>query len=498
MSAQPSPAPPVPLRLPPARWAVLWVACFCAGAWLAPGFNSFESPDPNVAQQMAIAGRLTFDAPPPDFPYYLGRGGRYYAHHELGPDLLAAPFALVALQVSRRSGIPFRRSFGFVMSLVAPAFFATTIVLLAALGALLGVPPYQATALLVVLCLGSQYAVYAGSPPDVSMASPLMAGCLLAWARAERGMRSGWLAAGVLAGLLPAFKLSNAPVIPVLLLLAATAQPSRPGDRWRRVAWTLVGLVPGLALVVAWNVARTGSAIDATYGHELFAYHPGSLLAGLAGSLVSPGKGLLAYTPVLVLLAPALGTKGTCRAHPRLAFFVLASLALAMLRLAGTPEWSGAGGWGIRYYVPWLPPLLLLVAAELWRLRGERGPWKAVAAATLAAGAVVNLSAAATGYHYREQLCGYEAWSLRGANACAVAALPANLARTAGRAVPEVVVPGASRADVFASNRLALWWYAIRFVGVRPAVSWAIGGALLLLGAACWRLARARPQEAAP
>jgi len=60
------------------------------------------------------------------------------------------------------------------------------------------------------------------------------------------------------------------------------------------------------------------------------------------------------------------------------------------------------------------------------------------------------------------------------------------------------VAPGASRADVFASNRLALWWYAIRFVGVRPAVSWAIGGALLLLGAACWRLARARPQEAAP
>jgi hypothetical protein len=165
------------------------------------------------------------------------------------------------------------------------------------------------------------------------------------------------------------------------------------------------------------------------------------------------------------------------------------SFALTLLRLAPTECWHSGAGWGIRYYVPWIPALMLVLARGVWWRPEPRRLVRAGRAALVAAGLVVALSGLVTNFHYRRQLCGEHPWNPLGSTPCAVAALPANLARAAGVALPEVVVPRASSAYVFVSNRLTVWWYAVRTVGVPAWASWAIGLALLAVAVSAWRSA---------
>lgn len=239
----------------------------------------------------------------------------------------------------------------------------------------------------------------------------------------------------------------------------------------------LAGAVPGLAVVFWWNALRTGHPLLTPYPASLHAFVFGALPEGLATALVSPNKGLLVYTPALLLVPLAL------REHRRLAFFVGGSLLLALVRLAGTIGRSSAGGWGIRYYVPWIPLLLLFLVLSWHRERLRRHWRRGMLAAAIVCGGVLNVAGVVTNHMYRQQLCGFQEWTTTGMNACAVRALPGNIARVLGADVPDVVVPGASPANVYASNRLAVWWYAIRAAGAPAAASWGIF-VLLAAGAA--------------
>lgn len=467
-----------------------WVACFCLALFVASGVNAFESPDLAVARSFAETGRLSMAVPPKPTSYVRGITGRYYTDHEIASDVVAAPVAVAAAAVSRATSWPFVRVFSVFMAFVAAAYFATTLVLLGRAARLAGVPDATAIAALALLTLASQYAVYAGSPPDVSLGAPLFAGCLLAWMRAERGHRWSWLVAGVLAGILPAVKLSHATLAPVLLALAVTS--GRP----RNALAVAAGLAPGVLVVLGWNYIRTGLWMGDPYPPGLYAFSLSRLGAGVLGTLVSPGKGLLAYTPVLAMLPLLFRPGGLGRRHARLMIFVLVPLGITMIRFAGTVPWGGAGGWGIRYYVPWLPLLLwLLVVDVATRATPMSRLVRAAGLALVAAGLVINVSALVTNFHYRQQLCGFGGWSLRAPNWCAVGALPGNLARVVGIPQPDIVAPGASAATVYVSNRLTFWWYGVRTAGVPPLASWGMAIALLAGAAGCWRLAR-RQEEA--
>jgi hypothetical protein len=309
---------------------------------------------------------------------------------------------------------------------------------------------------------------------------PLAAGCALCWARADQGERTAWLFAGLCAGALVVTKLSNATFLVLLVLLALAPRPGGARPRLVAAALAVAGALPALALMLWWNAVRTGSPLHTPYLAELHGFRLAGVPSALLGSLVSPNKGLLAYTPALLGLPLVLGPLWTGGRRGRYLALVGGSLTLALLRISGMPEWTSSGGWGIRYYVPWLPLLLLPLAAMLGERPATRPAWvtRAVWAAA-ALGLVVNLAGILTNQMYRQQACGYAAWTFEGMNACAVRALPGNLARAAGVAVPEVLVPGASAADTFASNRLAVWWYAAQRAGLPPALSWAMGVFLL-------------------
>lgn len=91
---------------------------------------------------------------------------------------------------------------------------------------------------------------------------------------------------------------------PAVVLAALARDNGRPGLP-RAAAGAVAILVPGLAGALALNAALYGRATDFGYGYVGLPFdHP--LSEGLAGLLISPGRGLLFFAPV-ALLAPPLG-----------------------------------------------------------------------------------------------------------------------------------------------------------------------------------------------
>ena len=453
------------------------LGCFVAfGLLLAPGHNSFETPAPESLVALGKTGHLGL----PDNPggvYVLGTDGRAYSTHEPGAYAVGIPAVAVARALSRVARLPLEKAIPLVLSLLCVPLFAAG--LLAALGFVRAAAGEGAD-----LSRGALWAVlstpmllYGLYPSDVSLSALVLLGLLpLTFLHGER--RWAPLAWGAALGFAVLLKVSNA----TLGLAAGVALLLRPGVDARRkfgdIALLGAGALPSLVALLAWNALRTGHPLHFPYPED-HAFALDRLPEGLVGTFASPGRGLLLFAPVLPVLAAGLRWSRVSPQVRALLAVLAGSFALTVLRLAGTPAWTGSGGWAIRYYVPWLGPLAVVLYVA-WHQSGRR--WARAVAVASALGLLVNGAGLLTNYHYRQGLCGMEPWPPRSALSCAVSALPANVARTLGAPVPEVVLEGASPANVFASNRLATWWMAARAYGVPPAASFAVGALLLACG----------------
>jgi hypothetical protein len=176
----------------------------------------------------------------------------------------------------------------------------------------------------------------------------------------------------------------------------------------------LLILVPILLAVagLAWyNAARFGSPLDSGYGHGAqgedvdldFQRSLGYLLEGLWDLLASPGKGLIFYAPLVVLVPWGIwrlwrgGRRGPVTIL--LALCVAAWVAHANLLI----RWLGGWAWGPRFMVPVVPLLVVLAGGVLYQ--GSAAParrlraWRLAVAALALAGLLVQLPAVAADYH---------------------------------------------------------------------------------------------------
>ena len=139
---------------------------------------------------------------------------------------------------------------------------------------------------------------------------------------------------------------------------------------WRE--WTLFIapiLLSGL-VSLWWNWLRFGSALDSGYV-ESEAFN-GDWLFGLMGLLVSPGRGLLWYSPVLLLVPLGIGWF-----RRRARWLLLSSAGIALLYwllYAKWYMWHGGYSWGPRFLVPVLP-FLMLLSAPVWQWIFEENRW---------------------------------------------------------------------------------------------------------------------------
>jgi 4-amino-4-deoxy-L-arabinose transferase-like glycosyltransferase len=246
----------------------------------------------------------------------------------------------------------------------------------------------------LVFALATPAAVYAKNFfPQTAEAFFLLAcvwSLLVARSKLDAGARTPLVLSGLAYGALLLVKAIGLVYLPALAAFVWFMR--RDGFGLRRLAWWCVPALALALLYLPYNRATHGGAFDFGYGLERDAYWGFSTntLVGLYGLLLSPGKGIFFYAPVLVLAAP--GAVRLFRRDPAAAGLFLGAACGALFLHAHWWAWHGDNAWGPRYLVPALP-LLVLLASETWSPAAQaRVRKRARVAAAAALGALVALS----------------------------------------------------------------------------------------------------------
>ena len=196
-------------------------------------------------------------------------------------------------------------------------------------------------------------------------------------------------------GLLLGWAASARPqTLPMLLILSAAVVWRSP---WRhRIAYAVAFLVP-LTIFAGLNFYWFGHALGNTQAFEaasLSAHRVRSTwqfpLTGALGLLVSPSRGLLVFSPIVLVV---LGARARDQADRTVLRVTFAAAAVQLLVYASFSVWWGGHTYGPRYLLDVLP--LLIPAAALGVSRIRQAP--AVVAAGAAAALLWSITTAATG-----------------------------------------------------------------------------------------------------
>ena len=362
-----------------------------------------------------------------------GLHGQTYAQYTLGQTTAMIPFYLLG---RRLAGLAHTNC----ASPIAPPIVLLTCKLLGPLlGALLAVLFYATARLLVyprrtALTLTALLAFGSSLWPDVqsNLEHTLESLCVLAAAyaalryttqltgegpRAPEGPRRLWLVAlGLAAGLVVVTRVAGVfvPVLFALYLLLLWRRRVPAGRRpvWHDLACYAGGVLPALLITALYDVARFGAPWRLEpHGDASFGYPP---WFGLPNLLISPGKGLLWYTPAVLLLALAIGPFRRRLPLPTLLFTLLCGGYL--LFYSNVTYWHGDPAWGPRYLYATLPYLILPLGEVFARWRAYRPSLRAALVGVLALSFLVQFSAVTVSYwrsfhyvfaHYPDQIDRY-------------------------------------------------------------------------------------------
>jgi hypothetical protein len=162
----------------------------------------------------------------------------------------------------------------------------------------------------------------------------------------------------------------------------------------RQVPWFLLATVPAAVVTVLYNGTHGaqygGMPLSQVYTH--------SLTSGLYGLLLSPGRGLLLYVPLVVLALAAV--PWAWRRSPVVTGLCLALLFVRVVFFAKWWAWQGGWAWGPRFLVPAMPCLAPLVFEIVRRLSlsWRRLPLAAAATAIVALSIAVQVLGASVRY----------------------------------------------------------------------------------------------------
>ena len=194
-------------------------------------------------------------------------------------------------------------------------------------------------------------------------------GCLYAierWSASASELRWYWIA-GAFAGLALAIRPTNLALLPALAL-ALWFQAARPMQYLRVFA------LPALSAVVI-------TAYNFAVFRQLTGGYSGRLgrrfLEGLPGILLSPGRGLLIYTPIVIFACAVFFPRARQSRHQHLPVVIAAGVfcVLHIGIIAAWPNWWGGYCWGPRLLTEVYAPVIVLIAAGLPAISGKAWQW---------------------------------------------------------------------------------------------------------------------------
>lgn len=462
-------------------------------ALLPPGMFQIDA---NSMADVAASLATSLDFSIPCQPFAVpGRGGACFSPYYPLLSVVSAPVIGLGIGVGSLLDLP-PSYLGKVVALVVPAAAgAGAAAFCAAIALELGASRRGAVAAATALALGTETLTYARTFFAETLCALLVAAAV--WLATQRGRRGALgLACFGLAVLAKPTMVAVGPAVgaaralaqrrlkPLLALGAATAAGGLLylGYNWLRFGDLLDfgGTRPGF-----------GEPEDRSFSAENFG--PLDVVEGIGILLVSPGRGLLWFSPVALLGAFALWRR---RRDPLAASCLGATVGLVLLH-SGFP---GSGfEWGTRYLVAVLP----LLCAGLALLRGRTAKVAvglAVIGLLIQAPVIVALpdrwpaEAEARGISNGEVYWALppkrivESWPAAGRQLRAAARSdPRELVAAAGRDRGGVVPPVEEQQFL---RVVSLWWWMLPLVGIPPwvgalvAVVAVAGGGLIL-----WRAA---------
>ncbi len=193
--------------------------------------------------------------------------------------------------------------------------------------------------------------------------------------RTRAGVFSPVFLCGLGAGLAVLAVPAVAILLPVLLAWLAGSAVCGAGGRGRLLASVVaryaLGLAGPLVVMALYNTLRFGVPWDTGYRLSLQDFGL-PLYKGLTGLLVSPGRGLMFYSPVTLLALP--GAIVGLRKNRFDCSLILLLFGTSLAFYAKWAVWHGGWSWGPRYLVPLLPLTVALVA-QLSSVTRGRALW---------------------------------------------------------------------------------------------------------------------------
>lgn len=325
-------------------WALALGTGLIYVAFLPPGIYSIDGNSIlAVAESIVTRHNLTV----PAGLGILGRNGQIYSSWYPLQSLLAVPFVMTASLASRLLHAPLHFVAAALAGVLPALFTGATVALVALISLQLGSTLLAARRASLCFAVGTIAMVYARTFYADPLLSLLVAvGIYLAFVGSNRTIQLAGLVA-LLAVLAKPTGIFLAPALSAYLLLKKTPA---------RLALTpALGGGLGLLLYFVYNFVRFANPL--TFGQP-WVFSLSAFPEGIAGLLFSPGRGIIWYSPAVLLAIPAF--RKAWKTKP-IEALLIASLFLGFLGLHSLYEnWHGGWSWGPRYLLPALPGLMAL------------------------------------------------------------------------------------------------------------------------------------------
>lgn len=345
-----------------------------------------------VARDLVTEGRLDSSYPMLGFTV-VAPDGRHFSKYPLPWSLAEVPGQVLERLVST-AALPAadqEMALRLVRGLTPAAFGALSVLLLFLALAEAGIARRRAL-ILSLLAHGTTCLLpYLASHYSEVFQAAIVNGAVWSLARLGRSPdRRNAAQLGLFLGTLVLAKVALAPFAAVaglaalLILLRNASAPLRLG------AWMVVAALPPLAAMMAWNLVRFGTPLSADYGFFLVPQTLGwPRFGALFGLLLSPGRGLAWFAPLLWLAWP--GARRAWREVHAVGLACASGFVATLLLYSGFTIWHGSEQWGPRYLVPMVGPLAVLVGLALEEAGGARLFRRGLLVALAVAGLAVNV-----------------------------------------------------------------------------------------------------------